>query len=167
MERSASNRPVVAGVVGRAHGLDGSFYVKDPRPELLLLGRNVTVAGGPVTIERRAGTDTRPILRVTGHTDRGAADALRGQALVVAQNDAPPLGPDEYLAEDLEGAAVVDGDEPVGVVARLIALPSCECLSVTLVEGAGELLVPLVRDAIRSIDLELRRIDVNRDFLGA
>ena len=29
-----------------------------------------------------------------------------------------------------------------------------------------ELLVPLVRDAIRSIDLEARRIDVDLGFLG-
>jgi ribosomal 30S subunit maturation factor RimM len=34
-------------------------------------------------------------------------------------------------------------------------------------DGAGELLVPLVRDAIRSIDVERRVIDVDREFLGA
>jgi 16S rRNA processing protein RimM len=48
----------------------------------------------------------------------------------------------------------------VGVVARMVALPSCEALEV------GELLIPMVRDAIRSIDLETRRIDVDMEFVG-
>ena len=166
MERSAEGRPIVAGIVARPHGLDGSFYVNEPRPELLALGRQVIVGGAPVTIERRAGTDAHPIVRLGGHADRSAAEALRGERLLVAAVDAPPLGPDEYRAEDLEGATVVDGAEPVGVVAALIALPSCECLSIALAGDGGELLVPLVRDAIRSIDVERRTIDVNRGFLG-
>jgi 16S rRNA processing protein RimM len=45
------------------------------------------------------------------------------------------------------------------VVARMIALPSCEALEV------GDLLIPMVRDAIRSIDVEARRIDVDMGFV--
>ena len=45
------------------------------------------------------------------------------------------------------------------------ALPSCEVLEVDRPDGS-ELLVPLVRDAIRSIDVEARRIDVDLGFLG-
>ena len=52
------------------------------------------------------------------------------------------------------------GDVEVGVVERMIALPSCEALEV------GDLLIPMVRDAIRSIDLEARRIDVDMGFVG-
>jgi 16S rRNA processing protein RimM len=32
-------------------------------------------------------------------------------------------------------------------------------------EGGGELLVPLVRDAVRSVDVERREIDVDMAFL--
>ena len=45
------------------------------------------------------------------------------------------------------------------------ALPSVEVLEVDRPDGS-ELLVPLVRDCIRSIDLEARRIDVDLGFLG-
>jgi 16S rRNA processing protein RimM len=45
----------------------------------------------------------------------------------------------------------------------MIALPSCEALEVG---GAGGLLIPLVRDAIRSIDIAARRIEVDLAFLG-
>ena len=45
------------------------------------------------------------------------------------------------------------------------ALPSVEILEVDRVDGS-ELLVPLVRDCIRSIDIEARRIDIDLEFLG-
>ena len=61
---------------------------------------------------------------------------------------------------------MVDGD----VAGRLRApderaAVACEVLEVDRPDGS-ELLVPMVRDAIRSIDLEARRIDVDLGFLG-
>jgi 16S rRNA processing protein RimM len=44
-------------------------------------------------------------------------------------------------------------------------MPSCELLEVRR-ESGEELLVPLVRDAVRSVDVEARRIDVDLEFLG-
>ena len=58
-----------------------------------------------------------------------------------------------------------DGAVAVGEVRRLLALPSCEVLEVAR-PGSADLLVPLVRDAIRMIDVEERRIDVDLAFLG-
>jgi len=156
----------VAGVVGRPHGLDGSFYVGEPEVALLALGTTVTLGGSERAIVRRAGTDRRPIIRVEGCDDRDGAEALRGQALEVPTPARPPLGPDEWWAEELEGAEVFDGERRLGVVRRLLALPSCECLEVERAQGEGELLVPLVRDAIRGVDVAARRIEVDLRFLG-
>jgi 16S rRNA processing protein RimM len=50
-------------------------------------------------------------------------------------------------------------------VRALVALPSCEALAVERA-GGGELLVPLVRDAVRDVDVAGRRIDVDLAFLG-
>jgi 16S rRNA processing protein RimM len=155
-----------AGAVGRPHGLDGSFYVAEPKPDLLVVGADVTVAGREWTIARRAGLDARPIVRLDGCEDRDAAQALRGELLLVAQAQVPPLEEDEWYAHELEGCAVADGELEVGVVARLIALPSCEVLEVARPDGAPELLVPLVKDAVRSVDVTARRIDVDLRFLG-
>ena len=55
--------------MGRAHGLDGSFYVTARAPRLLALGREVTVGGRAAAIVRRAGTDARPIVRLEGVED--------------------------------------------------------------------------------------------------
>ena len=105
---SGAAATLVAGRVGRAHGLDGSFRVVEPRPQLLWLGARVTVAGAEREIVRRAGTDAAPILRLDGVSGRDQLEPLRGQAL----------------------------------------------------------LVPLVRDAVRSVDVAARVIDIDLAFLG-
>jgi 16S rRNA processing protein RimM len=156
---------LAAGRVGRPHGLDGSFHVTAPRAALLVLGTTVRVGDAELEIVRRAGTDQRPILRLAGHAGREAAEALRGVDLLVRRIDAPPLDEDEWYAEDLEGCRVVDGPAEVGTVSGLLVLPSCEALEVTRA-GGGDLLVPLVRDAVRSVDIEEGVIDVDLAFLG-
>jgi 16S rRNA processing protein RimM len=155
-----------AGVVGRPHGLDGSFHVADPVPALLDMGAEVRLGDARMTIVRLAGHDGRPIVRLEGCEDRPAAEALRGQELLVARTAAPDLEEDEWWATDLEGCAVYDGDREVGVVVRLLALPSCEVLEVGRSDDAPDLLVPLVRDAVRDVDLDRRVIDVDLRFLG-
>ncbi len=217
---------LAAGVVGRPHGLDGSFHVLSPRPALLALGTTVRAAGREAEIVRRAGTDDRPIVRLDGVDSREAADALRGTELLVPRSIAPALEEDEWWAEDLVGCRVVDGDRALGRVVRLMPLPSCEVLEVapeggggsgaagsggggsggggsgsagsgpggsgaggsgaggsgaggsgaggsgSLAGGSGEqppaapFLVPLVRDAVRRVDVAAKLIDVDLAFLG-
>jgi 16S rRNA processing protein RimM len=147
--------------VGRPHGLDGSFYALDASDDLPGAGGVVVVRGETRVIERRAGTDEKPILRLDGCSRREDAEALGGEALRAEVG----LEADEYWASDLEGCAVVDGELAIGFVRRMTALPSCEVLEVDRPDGS-ELLVPLVRDAIRSIDVAARRIDVDLAFLG-
>jgi 16S rRNA processing protein RimM len=155
-----------AGRVGRAHGLDGSFYVTAPRPRLLTLGTSVTVAGRRAAIVRRAGTEQRPIVRLEGVDDRAGADALRGMALTVQELEAPALAEGEWWAHELEGCTVVDGEQLLGTVSRLIELPSCEALEVRREQGGEPLLVPLVKDAIRRMAVDEGRIEVDMGFLG-
>lgn len=155
-----------AGRIGRAHGLDGSFHVSEPVSDLLQEGRTVIVDGREHLIVRRAGMDARPILRLEGFADRVAAEALSGQELFVTRDRVPELEPDEWWAADLEGCTVRDGEVVVGVVRRLLGLPSCEVLEVALAGGGADLLVPLVTDAVRSVDVQARTIDIDRRFLG-
>lgn len=157
---------LLAGSVGRPHGLDGSFVVKDGNPALLERGARLQVAGALRVIERRAGHEGHLILRLEGCQSREQAEQLRGQDLRFDRGAAPELGEDEWWAEDLEGLAVHDGEVEVGTVGRLLALPSCEVLEVVRTAGGQPLLVPLVSDAVRTVDLEAGRIDVDLAFLG-
>ena len=124
------------------------------------------VAGRAASIVRRAGTEQHPIVRLEGVEDRSAAEALRGLELAVEDHGTPPLGDGEWWAHELEGCEVVDGQQALGTVTRLIELPSCEALEVSTTGGGQLVLVPMVKDAIRSVEPARRRIDVDLGFLG-
>lgn len=159
---------LLAGRVGRPHGLDGSFHVQLARGVLLREGTEVMLSppGTRARIVRRAGTDSRPIVRVSIAADRESAAALRGSELRVEAAAAAPLEPGEYWAEELVGCRVESGGEELGTVTALLPLPSCECLEVGRRGGGPQLLVPMVRDAIRAIDVERRVIEIDLEFLG-
>lgn len=140
---------VTAGRVGRAHGWDGSFWV-DAASHDLPEGTALTVAGRQVRVERRAGTRERPLIRLSDVED---ARPLRGECLLV---DAE-LEEGEWLAADLVGCEVPGR----GRVGRVLDGPSCSLLE--LEDGT---LVPLVSDAVRSVDFAARRIEIDDGFLG-
>jgi 16S rRNA processing protein RimM len=145
---------------------------------LLSVGTTVWLDGHMATIVRRAGTDEHPIVRLDEVHDRPAAEALRGRELTVELAQAPALDEGEWWAQELVGCEVLDGQRRVGTVIGLLELPSCEALEVRIVapaadthdkstgSSAGQLLVPMVSDAIRHVDPKRRRIDVNMAFLG-
>jgi 16S rRNA processing protein RimM len=165
-EQSPAAR-ISAGRVGRPHGLDGSFYVTHPRTRLLRVGVAVEIAGRSTRVVRHAGTEQRPIVRLEGIDDRESAEELRGVELLLDDDQAPELGPNEWWAHELEGCTVHDArGGMLGTVARLIELPSCEALEVSPPGGGEPLLVPMVKDAIRGVSAARRRIEVDADFLG-
>jgi len=148
-------RPVSVGRVGKAHGYDGSFYVEGAEHRLEE-GSEVSVGGRSRRVERRAGTDQRPLVRLSAVEDREAAIALQGQRLLVERAVAP-LEEGEWLAGDLVGLRA----EGLGEVRRVFDGPSCSVL-----EFADGTLVPFLADAVISIDPDDRLIEVDRRFLG-
>ena len=152
--------------MGRPHGTDGGFTVSDPteRLELLDAGRSVLLGDRDMNILARRGTAHHPILLLEGVSDRTAAEALRGEAITVPRAVLGTLDEGEFLVDDLVGCAVVDGERPVGRVLDVLLLPSADTLEVER-PGGEPLLVPLVGDAVRSIDTAGARIDVDMGFL--
>jgi 16S rRNA processing protein RimM len=138
---------VTAGRVGKPHGRDGSFYVEGAA-HALPAGLTVLLLREPRSIARRAGTDDRPLIRLSGVDDPGA---FRGEALLVDEQ----LGNEEWLASDLLGCSVPGH----GRVVRVLDGPSCSVL-----ELSDGLLVPFVSDAIESVGEG--EVVVNEDFLG-
>ena len=136
--------------VGRPHGLDGSFYVDAPLAE----GDEVVIAGRTHTVVKRKGTDPKPFIRVSGVDDREGAEALRGEAITLANTE--PLDEDEWMIDDLIGCKI----EGIGVVSGVLEGISCDVLEVE-----GEL-IPLVTDAVTKVDVENKVIEVDREFLG-
>ena len=149
---------VVVGRVGRPHGLDGAFVVEQPSGDerRWQVGAALLVDGVPATIElsRRVGGGRRAI-RLDRQVERGAE-------LAVPLSELPPPDPDSYYAFQLVGLAVFDeGGRELGRVVEVH--PGVANDNVELEDG---MLVPLIDDAVRSIELDAGRIVVERGFLG-
>jgi 16S rRNA processing protein RimM len=84
---------------------------------------------------------------------REAAAALHGDYLCVERSHARPLGADEWFVWQLVGLrAVTDGGEDLGVVLDVEEQPSSDVIVVG--KGAAERRYPLVREWVRSVDVE-------------
>jgi 16S rRNA processing protein RimM len=138
---------VTAGRVGKPHGLDGSFYVEGAKHPFDA-GTVLTIGDRTHEVERRAGTDERPLIRLSGVDD---PRRVGGELMLVEAE----LGEDEWLAADLLRCSVPGH----GRVVRVLDGPSCSVLE--LEDGQ---LVPFVSDAIRSV--EGGEIQINEGFLG-
>ena len=155
------------GRVGRPHGTRGAFTVSDPsdRPGVFVAGRRLLIGDRELEVRGVQGTPAHPILAVGGVTDRAAAGALRGESIGVPREALGALEEGEFMVADLVDCEVVDGERRIGRVRDVLLLPSADALEVER-EGDEDLLVPLVRDAVRSVDVDARRIDVDAAFIG-
>jgi len=154
--------------VGRPHGNEGAFTVAEPteRLELLDPGRRVAVGGRDMKVAWRKGTAERPLVKLEETDGRTAAEAMRGDAIEVPRAEVGALAEGEFLVDDLVGCAVVDGARAVGTVRDVLLLPAADVLEVAP-DGGDALLVPLVADAVRSVDVDGRRIDVDMTFVSS
>jgi 16S rRNA processing protein RimM len=149
---------VAIGRVGRPHGLDGSFLVDHPSddPRRWAVGSRVVVAGVPaeVVLSRRVGKG-----RVAVKVDRAVS---RGAEICVRAVDLPPAEPDAWYAFQLVGLRVEDADgKPLGEVVDVY--PGVANDNIELSDGT---LVPLIDDAVISVDTTEGRVVVRTGFLG-
>lgn len=149
---------VRVGRVGRPHGIDGAFVVEEGSddPRRFEVGATLRVNGDPATVvlSRRVGRGRHAI-----KLDRTVE---RGSVLSVLRAELPPADPDSYYVADLVGLPVVEeGGRMLGSVLEVHPGPANDAL-----ELDSGLLLPLVEDCVRSVDLEQRRILVARGFAG-
>jgi 16S rRNA processing protein RimM len=99
----------------------------------------------------------RTTIRVAleGLDDPGDADALRGAALAVALEDLPPKAPGEFYYYEAIGCAVATTDgRRLGVIEEVFATGANDVWVVR--DGAAEVLVPVIDNVVKSIDLSGR-----------
>lgn len=147
---------VAVGRVGRPHGVDGAFVVEaaSEDPSRFRVGGRLLVDGEPATVvlSRRVGGGRRAI-----KLDRRAE---RGATLAVFRADLPSPEQDSYYVADLVGLAVIDEDGVrVGLVRDVVPGPANDAL-----ELDTGVLLPLVEDCVREVDLENGRILLNPGF---
>jgi 16S rRNA processing protein RimM len=148
---------VPVGRVGRPHGLGGAFLVEGASDDerRFEVGGTLHVDGVAARILESYRAGNRRALRLE-------QPAARGAELAVRRDELPPPEPDHYYAFQLVALDVFDGERLLGRVRDV--LPGAANDNLVLDTGV---LVPLVEDAVRAIDLEAGRIDVVPGFLGA
>jgi 16S rRNA processing protein RimM len=144
------------GRVGRPHGVDGAFVVEEASedPARFEVGARLLVDGerACVIVSRQVGGRRRAI-----KLDRAAP---RGAVLAVPRDELSPLPSDSYYVADLVGLAVFDErGVHVGVVRDVVTGPANDAL-----ELDTGLLLPLVEDCVREVDLAGRRVLLNTGF---
>ena len=145
------------GRVGRPHGLDGAFVVEQGSDDesRYAVGATLLVDGvqAKVVLSRRVGRGRRAI-RLDRPVERGAALAIR-------RSDLPPLAEGEFWAFELVGLRVEEeGGRVLGTVRAV--LPGAANDNLELDDGT---LVPMIEDAIRSIDPAAGIVLLNPGFM--
>ena len=145
------------GRVGRPHGIDGAFVVEDASddPSRFEVGATLLVGGEPATVvvSRRVGRG-RPAIKLDRAVERGAELAVRRADLPV---------PDEgsYYVADLVGLDVVE-ESGTRLGAVVDVLPG---VANDVLELDTGLLLPLVEDCVRDVQLDRRRVVVAAGFV--
>ena len=143
------------GKVGRPHGIDGAFFVEHPSEDTgwWKTGARFLAGGAPVEVVAHRRSSGRPIVKL----DRGV---LRGTLLEVEREALPPTEEDEYYAFELVGLTV---QEETGRELGSVQVVTPGIANDVLELDTGVLL-PMVEDCVRSVDLDARRIVVAPGF---
>lgn len=155
---------IVIGQITKPHGVRGELRVKpytDEPERFTWLERVYVGETSPrlMDVEQARVHQGMVLLKLTAVSDRDAADALRGEWLMVPEAEALPLEEGEYFLFQLEGLAVFsDEGEALGSIASVIETGAN---NVFVVRGEqGELLLPDIADVVQEIDFENGRMTV-------
>jgi 16S rRNA processing protein RimM len=151
------------GRIAGAHGLHGAIRVRPDNPESDTLEQVQRVfvepENGAAREYKLAGAQrlNRTTIRVVleGLDDPDAADALRGSMVTVALSDLPAKAPGEFYYYEAIGCAVTTTDgRRLGVIEEVFATGANDVWVVR--DGAAEVLVPVIDNVVKSIDLDAR-----------
>ena len=146
---------VTVGHVVKPHGLRGevAVHVTTDVPDRLSAGVAVWVDGVATTVATAREHQGRMLVRFADVTDRTSAERLRGATVEAAPVAADEL--DTYLAAELVGVPVVDGDgTALGTVAALVEMPAVagyDLLEVVRPDG-GRWLLPAADELVEAVE---------------
>jgi 16S rRNA processing protein RimM len=146
---------VQIGKVGKPHGIDGSFFVEQPSADerWWKTGATFLAGGRPVEVVTHRRSSGRPVIKLDRPVERGSLIEVEREAL-------PPTEEDEYYAFELVGLPVVEenGRELGSVKAVTTGIAN------DVLELDSGVLLPMIEDCVREVDLNGGRIVVAEGF---
>jgi 16S rRNA processing protein RimM len=154
------------GYIAGSHGLHGALRVRTDNPDSTTLGvlerLFVETAAGRrefkvLSVSALGGGHQRVVLE--GIDDADAAQALRGGAVMVTAADLPPLKDGEFYYFQIAGAEVILTDgRRLGTIEDIMPTGGHDVWVVR--DGQREVLVPVIADVVKTMDLEARRVTI-------
>lgn len=163
---------IIVGRVKRPHGKTGELLVESltDNNDRFEAGSELYLAYpgeqekrvARITASRRANLGI--IIRLDGVGRRDEAKPYTGAEFFIPVDAIKPADNDSFYSFQVEGCRVYQGDDLVGSVTALVESRANPYLEVQD-EGGTSVLIPFVKDVIRSIDVAAARIEINEGFL--
>ncbi len=161
LSRSAEER-ILVGEVLRSHGVAGWIVAKPigTHPERFLALQSVFLDGIPYPVEKVRVMGRAVLLKLVGVEDANQVVELRGKQIFIPFVERVPLAEGQYFIDDLIGFSVITAEgQGVGRVVEVWSMPANDVFVVCTPED-GQILIPALKSAVRTIDRENRQIVV-------
>ena len=142
------------GIVGRALGLQGSFFVSSrdeaisDNVKAVKIGRTLDTARDAEVVSR-GWQQKRPFMKCSLAGDRTAAELLIGMIIWVDESTVQVDNSKEFLLKDLVGRVVIDSDGcGVGVVEDVFQMPASINILVVNDQQTADVDIPMIKDYV-------------------
>ncbi len=158
---------IEAGAIVRPHGLKGEVVVDLARDllEVVTESLELRVTGRRegervLTVERARNHKARKVVQFKGVSTVEDAEALRGWSVWLTREQIGPLEEGRWFVSDIIGIDVyTDGGEYLGKLAEVMHMPGNDVYVVR--NGEKEILLPVIDDVVRSVDIDSGRMVIH------
>jgi len=165
-DRSVSDRRVLLGRCGAAHGIKGEVrvkpFTKEPDGIAAYGPLDLEDGSGQLEVERMRDGDTVLIVKFRGIDDRTAAERLNGIGLTVSRDAMPePQDDGTYYLADLIGLSVEDlTGKKLGDILNVVDFGAGDLLEIQPPHGTSVYL-PFSTDFVPTVSLADRRVVID------
>jgi len=161
----ASTQSEYIGVLGRVHGLDGTFVLSDavPLPQGIVPGTSIAIGFSrdftkPYCVESFFQNEHRTLLKVREVTTAEAATQLLDNAVFASSDAIGAPSHDRFRIGDIEGSSVIDeSGNHIGTITEVWILPANDVWVVTTPTN-NTIPLPVIDEVILNVDVETKRI---------
>lgn len=159
---------IPVGGVAKPHGIRGEFCIKSyaDSPSLFSGETTLYLQDGnkppkPITVRSHREHKGLVLLTCQGVDDRDKADALRGFAVLIREDDLPEPGEGEHYIHDMLGCRVqLENGTDIGVLETFYENAEQDTW-VIITDDAKEILLPAVPEFVLDVDLDSEVITID------
>ena len=121
------------------------------------------VDGAEVKVEAHKVSGKRLVVKLAGVDTPEDARVWAQKEICIDRSQLPKPAQGEFYWHDLVGCQVINlQDDPLGIIAQVMATGANDVLEIDRGDGAGMLLIPFVKDQyVRKVDLERKVLVVD------